>query len=112
MYNLILKIRLMIQFLRDIIKDNFPLLLSVFERRPFVILSGLFLATSIVLGILWWNVNDEKNKNTIQYIQDLDSVKRELHQVQLELNECKKNDNFNGVIDSTIKTLLIEKLLK
>lgn len=101
----------MIQFVKDIIKDNFPLVLNLFERRPFVVLAAIFLGTSIWMGVSWWNVNNEKNANKIQYLHDVDSLKRELYQVQLELNECNKHDVYNGVIDSTLKTLLIQKLI-
>lgn len=106
----------MIQTLKDIIKDNFPALLAVWEKRPFVILSLGLLILSGVLGKQWWDVNEEKNDLAVLHHEQLDSLRLENHNLNIQLNNCIKDyskyKDYNVIIDSTLKTLFINNLLK
>lgn len=102
----------MTQTLITLIKENFIVLLEKWEKRPFVIISLILLGVSIYLGKQWWEVTKTKNNLEITHMKDMDSVRTENTKLQMQLKDCEKYEDYNIIIDSTLKTLFQNNLLK
>lgn len=102
----------MIQTIITIIKENFPTLLNRFEKKPFVILSLIFLSSTGYFGYQDYNTTKEKIATELVYDKRIDSLRAENYKLQIEIERLKKYDIYNQVIDSTLKTMFINNLIK
>lgn len=102
----------MIQTIITIIKENFPTLLASFEKNPFVLLTLVFLGTTGWFGVDNYKITKKMIATEVVYDKRLDSLRTDNNRLKIENEKLKSYDFYNQVIDSTLKTLFINNLIK
>lgn len=102
----------MIQTIITIIKENFPTLLSSFEKNPFVLLTLIFIGSTGYFARSDYITTKEKIATELVYDKRVDSLQAENNKLKIELTDSKKYEYYNQVIDSTLKTMFINNLIK
>lgn len=102
----------MIQTLKDIVKDNFPVLLEKWEKRPFVILSLVLLLACGYIIYEWRGTVKDSRLQELEYMHQIDSLKLNEYNLKLKLSEYSKYDDYHPIIDSTLQSLFKYNLLK
>lgn len=100
------------QTILTIIKENFPVIFAKFEAKPFMILTLVFISTSVFFCNLWYKGVEAGVKNQVKSSVTIDSLKNEINNRDMIIYEYKKYDDVNAAIDSTLKTLIINNLIK
>lgn len=100
------------QTILTIIKENVPLLLDKFDAKPFMVLTIIFIVTTGIFGKLWYNQLIDNSDQVIKHSVVVDSLKNEIKIKDMIIHDKSKHDDVNAVIDSTLKTLIINNLIK